>query len=291
MAFRTIVIDTHSKIEYSLNYLVFRTVDEIKRIHLDEIHTVIFQSTAVSVTTSILVELIKRKIKVIFCDERKNPLSELVPYYGSHNTSKRISEQIKWSENLKGLVWQKIVKEKILNQSITLELEKKISAAQQLKQYFNEVEFDDITNREGHAAKVYFNNIFYEGFTRNDSSFCNACLDYGYTILLSQINRAVVAAGYITQIGIHHRGEFNEFNLSSDLIEPFRFLVDEEALILNSNDDFKERMIKILSKSVLIDGKLQSVTNALNIYVLSVFNALESNNINNIKFISHNGNI
>lgn len=291
MGFRTIVIDTHSKIEYSLNYLVFRTVNEIKRIHLDEIHTVIFQSTAVSVTTSILAELIKRKIKVIFCDERKNPLSELIPYYGAHNTSRRINEQIKWSDTIKGSVWQQIVKEKIRNQAITLELNKKEDIARQLRQYCDDVQFDDVTNREGHAAKVYFNNMFYEGFTRNNPSFSNACLDYGYTILLSQINRSVVAAGYITQIGIHHRGEFNEFNLSSDLIEPFRFLVDEETLTLKETDDFKEKMITLLSKNVLIDGKSQSIVNAINIYVLSVFNALETNNTNDIKFIVHNGNV
>lgn len=70
MAFRTVVVDTHSKLEYSLNYLVFRTPDSTKRVLLDEIHTLIVQSTAVSLTTSLIAELTKRKIKVIFCDEK-----------------------------------------------------------------------------------------------------------------------------------------------------------------------------------------------------------------------------
>ena len=67
MAFRTLVIDTHCKLEYSLEYLVFKTVEDTKRILLDEVHTIIIQSTAVSLTTSLLSELVKRKIKVIFC--------------------------------------------------------------------------------------------------------------------------------------------------------------------------------------------------------------------------------
>ena len=29
-----------------------------------------------------MIELINKKIKVIFCDEKKNPQSELMPYYG-----------------------------------------------------------------------------------------------------------------------------------------------------------------------------------------------------------------
>ena len=53
MAFRTVIIDTHSKLEYSLNYLVFRTAEEVKRVLLDEVQTIIVQSTAVSLTSSL----------------------------------------------------------------------------------------------------------------------------------------------------------------------------------------------------------------------------------------------
>ena len=41
MGFRTVVVSTHSKLELSLNYLVFKTPDEIKRINIDEIQTLI----------------------------------------------------------------------------------------------------------------------------------------------------------------------------------------------------------------------------------------------------------
>lgn len=285
MAFRTIVINTHSKIEYSLNYLVFRTVNETKRILLDEVHTVIFESTYISVTTSLLTELIKRKIKVIFCDEKHNPVSELLPYNVSYNSSRKIANQVKWSKKNKDVVWKSIIQQKIKNQSASLNKRNKSDKANQLMEYCNNVLDGDVTNREGHAAKVYFNNIFYEGFTRNDVHLINDCLDYGYTILLSQFNRVIVSNGYLTQIGIHHIGEFNPFNFSCDLIEPFRFLIDERATKIDKEQNFKEEIIKVLDCNVIIDGKQQSIVNAINIYFLSVVCALETGEINKIKFL------
>ena len=55
MAFRTVVVSSHCKLEYSLNYLVYKTVDEIKRINLDEIHTLIIESSMVTITTSLMI--------------------------------------------------------------------------------------------------------------------------------------------------------------------------------------------------------------------------------------------
>ncbi len=38
----------------------------------------IIESTAISLTTMLLSELTKHKIKVVFCDEKHNPQSELI---------------------------------------------------------------------------------------------------------------------------------------------------------------------------------------------------------------------
>lgn len=120
MGFRTVVVSTHSKLELSLNYLVFKTPDEIKRINIDEIQTLIVESTAVAITSSLLSELVRKKIKVVFCNEKKEPFSELVPYYGDSTSYKRIKQQICWSNEAKDLVWQKIIIEKIKNQANVL---------------------------------------------------------------------------------------------------------------------------------------------------------------------------
>ncbi len=287
MAFRTVVVDTHSKLEYSLSYLVFRTPDVTKKILLDEVHTIIISSTAVSLTTSLLSELVKRKIKVIFCDEKHNPSSELMPIYGNRNSSKRIKEQINWKVNTCELLWRLIIQRKIKNQAQFLFERGQLEFSNMLLCFSSEVEMGDATNREGHAAKVYFNHAFFDGFTRDKDCFINACLDYGYTILLSEFNRAITAAGYLTQLGIHHKNEFNDFNLSCDFIEPFRFIVDRKAFSLQEGCDFKTEMIGLLGTNVTQLGKSQSLTNAINIYCNSLLATLSSGDFSKIAFIDY----
>ena len=84
MSWRIVVISKRAKLDYQLGYLVVRN-EEVTKIHLSEISTILIESTAATVTTSLLAELTKKKIKVIFCDEKRNPSSELVGYYGSHD--------------------------------------------------------------------------------------------------------------------------------------------------------------------------------------------------------------
>lgn len=284
MAFRTVIVDTHSKLEYSLNYLVFRTPNETKRVLLDEIQTVIIQSTEVAVTSALLSELSKRKIKVIFCDEKRNPESELVPYYGAHNVSKRLTEQLSWSYDSKLRIWQRIVQEKILNQGRLLLEIGLLDKGKQIIEFAKQVEPGDESNREGHAAKVYFNVVFGEGFSRDSDHPINAYLNYGYTILLSQFSRSITAAGYLTQLGIHHKGDTNPFNFSCDLMEPFRPFVDRVAKRLTPEDDFKSLMVQLLADDVIIDGKKQTMANAISIYSQSVFSALTASDPSIIKF-------
>ena len=48
--------------------------EDVKMVHLSEINTVIIDSTQVSLTSYLLCELVKRKIKVIFCDVKKKSM-------------------------------------------------------------------------------------------------------------------------------------------------------------------------------------------------------------------------
>lgn len=283
MGFRTVIVSSHSKLEYALNYLVYKTVDEVKRIHIHEIHTLIIESTTVSITSALLAELIKQKVKVIFCDEKRNPSSELIPYYGDSISYQRINEQIKWKENIKHLVWQKIVQEKIKQQAFVLS-KKMPDEAIILSNYAKEVELDDVTNREGHAAKFYFNRLYGENFSRGSSDKINTFLNYGYTLLLSQFNRYIVSKGYLTQLGIHHKNPFNPFNLSCDLMEPFRPFIDLKVIDL-SEDNFKNKLISFLNHPVYIHGKKQTLIHAIQIYCSSIFLALNTGKIECIQFL------
>ena len=272
------MISNVAKLDYQIGYLVVRG-QETTRIHLNEIKTLIIESTAVFMTAYLLSELTKNKVKVIFCDEKRNPSSELLPCYGSHDTSLKLRNQIKWDEIRKKEVWTQIVKEKILQQAALLQSLSK-EEYRMLVSYAEEMEFGDETNREGHAAKVYFNAMFGKKFTRTEECPLNAALNYGYSILLSMFNREIVSNGYLTQLGLFHENMFNPFNLASDLMEPFRPIVDELVWKMKPEcfeTEEKREILQMVNREVSIAGRREMLDNAVKIYCKSIFDVLEGN--------------
>ncbi len=286
MSWRTVVIANRCKLDYKMGYMVVRG-EETKRVFLDEVCVIIIENPAVSLTGCLLSVLTEKKIKVIFCDEKRNPSSELVPFYGCYDCSSKIKHQIAWDDNIKGAVWTEIVSEKIRNQSRLLQEKGRLSEAGLLQSYLEQMEFADTTNREGHAAKVYFNALFGKDFSRNRDCDINAALDYSYAVLLSAVNREVVSCGYLTQLGIFHDNTFNHFNLSCDLMEPFRVFFDRHVI----NDEFivfdpaaRLSIVSMLHKDFTIEGRKQTLLNTIKIYVRSVFDALNERDTALIKF-------
>lgn len=281
MSWRVVVVSKRAKLEYKMNYLVVRDT-EILRIHLSEIHTLMIESTAVSLTAMLVAQLQERRINIIFCDNHRNPLSNVLPFYGCHNSTERVKSQLQWTSEMKELVWARIVQEKIMSQARVLRNSNQ-DAALKLEQYAQEVTPGDRTNREAHAAKVYFNALFGNGFSRHRESMINAALNYGYTILLSAVNREIVVNGYITQLGIFHDNVFNHFNLSSDLVEPLRALVDSEVHSWGPLEELtgKEKMslVDVLNRKVMMGKKSIQFVNALEIYCRSIFEALSENDV------------
>lgn len=287
MAFRTIVIKNRCKLEYSLNYLVCRGEDE-KKILLDEIEFLVIQNTNISITCALLSALSEKKIKVLFCDSKANPQAELTPFYNNYCTYKKITQQINFSIEIKNSIWSKIIFQKIYNEYRLLQ---KISHpnSQKLLDYLNEIEIGDVTNREGHAAKVYFNSLFGNKFSRDDASNpINKYLNYGYSIIVSFINREIKLFGYLTELGIHHKGETNSFNLSYDFFEPLRTLVDSYIISNKVNDEnFKNVFVKLLSVKVTFNGNSMFLDNALHYYIQSLFSALVAEDTSLVQFIDY----
>ena len=289
MGWRTVVVSKSSKLDLKLGYMVVRDSEESVRVHISEISVLIIENTASSVTTALLNELTKQKIKVIFCDEKRNPSSELVSYYGCHDTSLKIRSQMAWQGISKQAVWTAIVREKIKNQRDNLTFFK-LTEYELLDRYLDELEFGDESNREGHAAKVYFNAMFGKSFSRSDDCPINAMLNYGYGIILSCVNREIVSNGYITQVGLFHDNMFNQFNLGCDIMEPFRTIIDrrvKEYMPEEFQKDEKRAILELLSAEFIIDGKRQTLLNVIKIYVKSIISAIESNDISSIRFFNY----
>lgn len=290
MSFRTVVITKQSKISYKNRFLVVKQETNEKYIHLSEIDTIIVDSISVSISAYLLKELADNKINIIFCDEKHNPFGEMIPYYSKHNTSKMIRQQIKWKQSEKDKLWTKIIKNKIMNQALLL---KKIKSDKHnlLLSYINEVIDGDRTNREGHSAKVYFNSLFGNSFVRNADDHINAALNYGYAIILSTINKEIINNGYLTQLGLHHKNEFNEFNLTCDLMEPFRIIIDS-FVYFNKNrkldSQYKLDIVNILNNIFKYQGKNYTLKDILKMYVKNTLDSM--NNLENYKeFIYYEG--
>lgn len=277
MGWRTVVINKNCKLSYKNDYLIVRSED-LKMIHLSEINTIIIENGMASITSYLINELANKKIKLIICDEKHNSSCEMMPYYGSFNTSKKIMNQVNWKKEKKDKAWQQLIKYKIHNQAMLLK-SLEISGFEKLLEYEKQVDIADKTNREGHAAKVYFNLLYGNDFFRSNPDNTNISLDYGYAILLSLINREVVSKGYITQLGINHKNEFNQFNLSCDLMEIFRPMVDE--IVYNNREfafekEYKYKLIDVCNREIYIQGKKQYLSNAIQIFISSVFDFLEN---------------
>lgn len=286
MSWRTVIISNQSKLDYKMGYMVVRG-ETTSRVSLEEIAVLVIENPAVSLTGCLIEALIDKKVRVIFCDSKRNPAAELVPHHGSFDSSAKIRTQAKWNDDVKALIWQEIISEKIRKQADFLSELNKNREAELLKSYIGQVEMLDATNREGHAAKVYFNALFGMDFTRSAANPLNAALNYGYSLILSSFNKEIAANGYLTQLGIFHNNMFNHFNLSCDLMEPFRILVDRAVFAMQPTvfeKGEKHELWRILEDYVFIDGNRQLVSNAIKIYTHSIFEAINNGDPSEIKF-------
>ena len=199
--------------------------------------------------------------------------------------------QLEWTREARDCVWQAIVKEKICNQAALLRRIGKCQESDLLLRYAQEVGLGDRSNREGVAAKAYFAGLFGNDFTREKRCDINAALDYGYQVMLSVFAREVAVEGYVTELGIFHDNVYNNYNLASDLIEPFRPLVDAVVRDWFSNlaqefdKDLKRKLVGILHDEVKIDGSSKTVINAIISYTRSVTDALTTGDITGLRFI------
>lgn len=290
MSWRTVIVSSHAKLDLQVGFMQIRNEEGLKRIILDEIDVLMIESTAVSITAALLSELVNRKVKVVFCDKQRLPIAELIPYHGCHDSSRRLKLQIAWDEEVKRRVWRRIVMEKILNQAKLLRRAGKRQEYENLLHYSESVEPGDVTNREGLAAKQYFAALFGSDFTREKKCDVNAALDYGYQVMLSVFAREIAAEGYVTELGIFHDNIYNGFNLASDLIEPFRPLVDSvvrdwfSALDQEFDKDLKRKLVGLLHEEIPINGNMQTVMNAIIVYTRSVTDAMFSGDETIIKF-------
>ena len=276
MGWRTIVVNSHSKLTYKNNHLVYKSSSQNEMIHLSEIDVLLLETTDILITTMLIKRLVDENILILFCDDKRLPIGKLLPFYGRHDSSLQLSRQINWPFERKSIVWTEIISQKILNQQkylLELNFQQKAEAISNLH---NELELFDPSNREGHAARIYFNTLFGNSFSRDFDNDINAGLNYGYTLLMSIFAREIVKSGCMTQFGLKHANQFNDFNLASDLMEPFRPLVDR-IIFENRQSEFKvmkRALFDLFSNKYTYHSKEMFLTNIISDYTKKTIKAL-----------------
>ena len=271
MGFRSIIVNQHSKLSYKHNHLLFRSERGTESLHLSEIDLLVLETTDITITSMLLAKLVQENICMILCDEKRLPTAQLVPFYGRHDTSLTLKKQIAWKETVKDDVALALLKQKIKNQAWFLSGHGFAEKANAVAKLGEEIHLKDPDNREGHAARIFFCTLYGNDFSRQDTNDINAALDYGYTLVMSVFAREIVKCGCVTQLGINHVNQFNPFNLASDMMEPFRVLVDD-IVYRHRKQPFgfvKRELLDMFSATYRYNNAAMYLTNIVAHYVKS----------------------
>lgn len=254
-------------------------------IPLSDIGVIVLDGMATSITTRLLAACSAHNVVLVTCDKKHIPCGMYISFNQHSRTVKMIRKQVQWNKNVKDKLWEKIIKYKIYNQSQVLYFfTRNEERYMQLYSYIKDVLPRDVSNREGHAAKVYFNTIFGNDFSRGIDCIENAMLNYGYAILRAYIARAIVSYGYNPSLGIFHKSEYNSFCLADDFLEIFRPVIDAYVInyLIESNEEVKfltqevrAYLVGILSFRVKFDGQYKKISTVINEFVRQCLDFLD----------------
>lgn len=230
MTWRVVHVSQSEKMRLKLGNLLVQKMGQEFTVPLSDISIIVAEGGDTVVTLRLLSALSKYNIALVVCDNEHLPTGIYHSQNGHFRAYKCLKEQMDWSQKQKDKAWQIVTYYKINNQEDVLAMfEKSLDNIRLLSDYKEQIEPGDRTNREGHAAKVYFNELFGKQFvrvTQQEADVINAGLNYGYAIMRAQMARIVAGYGLNGLLGIFHKNEYNQFNLVDDLMEPFRQIVD-----------------------------------------------------------------
>jgi CRISP-associated protein Cas1 len=283
MSWRIIYVQNAEHMKLKLDNIVINKNNYDYTVPLSDIEVIVTEGLNTSITTRLMASMTTYNISLVICDATHTPCGIFLSMNGHSRATKMLLKQMEWKTNAKDEVWQKIIKCKIENQKQILEIfECKQSTIQTLEKYVDEVEVGDVRNREGISAKAYFPALFEKNFIRDrdNPDVINGCLNYGYAIIRAYIARVCVGHGLVCMLGIHHKSEYNQFNLVDDLMEVFRPFVDyvvrkkmTQIKFIKSED--RKELYNILNKEVRYNNKKMFLSNVIEQYVYTFVKCLE----------------
>lgn len=237
---------------------------------IEDIAYIVLDHPQITLSMRLIEYLVANNVAVIFCDSTHMPTSMLLNLDGHTLQSELFQAQIKASEPLKKSLWKRTVEAKINNQAA--HLEKRGIQANDLRIFARSVKSGDVENREGMAARFYWNRLMGNTFIRDRyGAPPNNLLNFGYIILRSAVARALAGSGLLATLGIHHHNKYNAFCLADDIMEPYRPYVDQIALNVYGdfpneteiNKDMKASLLSLMNCDVQIGNKKRPLMVAL----------------------------
>lgn len=282
---QTIVFSSPVNLSLKYNQLIiaFKDCDEVVSRPIEDIGVVIIENQQTHVTMPLLNALSDNKVSVIVCDNKGMPNHMLMPLEANATLQESCKCQIEASVPVKKKIWKNIVECKIRNQAMVLDMIGK--GGNVLKPYYSNVLSGDKDNREGAAAKVYWQKMYGKDFRRDRfGGPPNTLLNYGYAILRAAVARSLLGSGLLPLFGIFHRNRYNAFPLADDVMEPYRPFVDlavneifEFSQSIELTKDVKQHIVKVLTCDVKMNGKTSPLMVALSGTTASLARAFKDN--------------
>lgn len=256
-----------------------QSTGEVRTVPIEDVGFVLIENQQVGFTIPLLNALSENNCAVVFCNAQHVPVSMLMNLESNNVQAETYKFQIEASLPLKKNLWKQLIEQKIANQAALM---KEIGEdGDKLKPLYSNVKSGDADNREGVAAKIYWDSIFGNEFVRTRyGGDPNPLLNYGYSILRAATARALMGSGLYPAFGLFHKNRYNAFPLADDLMEPYRPYVDQlvvEMVQSGQNTltiETKQRLLSVLFVDVRFDDLTRPLQMGLSITTASLVRCL-----------------
>ncbi len=278
---RTVYFESAAHLSFRNGQLVYtpKPDGEVRTVPIEDIGFVVLDNHSITLSLRLIEELTAVNAAVVFCDKLHHPTAMSIPFDGNTTHAKTLAAQLEMSEPLKKNLWKQTVEIKIKNQAAMLQRTES-NGVEALRRYAENVKSGDTDNREGAAARVYWQNLFGDEFRRERfGNGPNHLLNYTYAILRAAVARSLVGSGLYPAIGIHHHNQYNAFALADDVMEPYRPYADEFVFELwkesaveddGISKEQKQRLLKLLAADVHLTNTLRPLMVGLSITTASL---------------------
>ena len=250
---------------------------------IEDLGVVIVDDVRATYTQAVFLELLDVGATVLVSGRDHLPTGMMLPVDAHHVQTERHRAQIEASEPVRKRAWQALVRAKIGQQAAVLTHFTGHHSG--LGPMVRRVRSGDPENLEAQAAQRYWPRLFGKAFRRDrEAEGVNALLNYGYAIVRAATARAIVAAGLIPSLGVHHRHRGNPFCLADDLLEPYRPYVDWRVRLLAETDDgsvpnlseqpTRGALLSLLNETIRVGGRREPLSLALHASAASLCRAL-----------------